>query len=78
MAHAYIEGVALDAMRPAPAGVPARSRTPGRDQVAMWRISGALGHHRRVCPHTASVLADATSTVTGAPDPDEPGITRVR
>ncbi|WJV45282.1 hypothetical protein [Streptomyces flavofungini] len=54
--HALIEGDFLDAVHPAPAGDPHRSRLTCRNLAALWANYADLGCHRLVHTNTASVL----------------------
>lgn len=56
VAHAYIEGDALDAVHPAPEGDPHRSGITARNLAALWANYTDLGCHRLVYTNTASVL----------------------
>ncbi|MCQ4208455.1 hypothetical protein [Streptomyces longispororuber] len=77
VAHAYIEGDALDAVHPAPPGDPDRGAITERNLAALWRNYRELGHTRLVYTNTASVLASGTGLFRSALAPDEPRIVRV-
>ncbi|MFD9860720.1 hypothetical protein [Streptomyces alboflavus] len=54
--HALIEGDFLDAVHPAPAGDPHRSRLTCRNLAALWANYADLGCRRLVYTNTAGVL----------------------
>lgn len=73
--HALIEGDFLDAVHPAPAGDPHRSRLTCRNLAALWANYADLGCRRLVYTNTASVLPSEEWLFTEAID--RPRIVRI-